>query len=98
MGAAIIGTAAVFKGDVFPRPIMMTAASMLATALVAAAALSSDSSRAVDAGFYAWLFIWLLGMSPRTKSHWCRSRALLIGSAFVLGASLILAEVVMSKL
>jgi len=98
MGAAIIGTAAVSKSGVFPRPIMMTAASILATALVAAAALSSDSSRAVDTGLYAWLFIWLLGMSPRTQSRWCRSRALLIGTAFVLGASLILAEVIMSKL
>ena len=98
MGAAIIGAAAVLKSDVFPRPIMTTAASILASALVAAAALSSESIRVVDAGFYAWLFIWLLGMSPRTESRWCRSRALLIAGAFVLGASLILAEVIVSKL
>jgi hypothetical protein len=97
MGAAIIGTAAVAKSEVFPRPIMMTAASILATALVAAAALSSRSSSAIDAGLYAWLFIWLLGVSPRSGSRWCQSRVLLLAGAFVLGASLILAEVVMSR-
>ncbi len=98
MGASIIGTAAVAKSVVFPRPIMMTAASILAIALVAAAALSSESSSAIYDGLYAWLFIWLLGMSPGSGWRWCRSRASLIAGASILGASLVLAEVVTSRL
>ncbi len=98
MGAAVIGAAAVAKSAVFPRPILMTAASILAIALVAEAALSSESSSPIYAGCYAWIFIYILGVGPVGESRWCRSRALLLAGASILGASLILAKVIVSKL
>jgi hypothetical protein len=95
-GAASIATAVIVKSSVFTRPVLLAVAFIMTAAGVAVAALATHGGEVFNAGWLAWLYVWLLAIDPAAGGRWCRSASLAIGIAVVLGAVLVVVQVIPS--
>ena len=90
MAGAIIACAAVIRDGAYPRSRLVAGAVIVGGAVMIASLLHGDP---VNNGLYAWLFVYLAGVSPACGPAWCRSGRVFVLVSLGYGALMNLLEV-----